>query len=52
MSPHNQRALPHPRMKHLLQLTVKRDVSGVSFALRDETEIFHYVMKLSGLLPR
>lgn len=31
--------------------TVGRDVSGVSFTFRDETEIFHYVMKLSGLLP-
>lgn len=34
--------------------TVKRDVSGVSFPLGEETEIFHhsnYAMKLSGLLP-
>lgn len=32
--------------------TVKRDVSGVNFTLRDETELFHYCdyVKLSGLL--
>lgn len=45
-------------MKHLLQLSHRGrsegDVSGVSFPLGEETEIFHrciYVMMLSALLP-